>query len=309
MSGDSDVGAKLRAAVTHHRRGEIDAAIQLYGEIVDVHPQSTQVLQLLGQARLKRRDIEAAAACFQRVLALEPTNLRALESFGDVLQRRGDRAAARRAYVVCRDGGGDARRLDDKIASITFADEHLQSCPAFAFRADLLAHSLAAAADVADGLVLELGVAGGNSLRLLAGRTSGPVYGFDSFAGLPDDWQPGFPAGSLAQPHPPKDLPANARLVIGLFADTLPEFCAEHPQPVRFLHLDCDLYASAKTAFDHLGDRLIAGSVIVLDEFFNYPGWRDHEYRAFGEFIARSGRRFDCIGWIPGGMQVAVKIG
>jgi tetratricopeptide (TPR) repeat protein len=304
MSVGSDAGAKLRAAVAHHRRGEIEAAIALYGEIVEAHPQHTQALQLLGQARLKRRDIDAAAACFQRILALEPENLRALESLGDTLHRRGDLDGASTAYAACRTGDDD-RRIDDKIAALTFASEHLLACPGFAFRADLLAHALGAARP--DDLLLELGVAAGASLRFLASLTARPVYGFDSFTGLPADWQPGFPAGSLAQAAPPTNLPANAHLVVGMFETTLPAFAAAHPQPVSFLHVDCDLYASTKTAFDILGDRLVSGSVIVFDEFLAYPGWRDHEYRAFQEFIARSGRSFDYIGWIPGGMQVAVK--
>jgi tetratricopeptide (TPR) repeat protein len=308
---DSGVGAKLRAAITHHRRGDLDTAIATYREIVAAHPDHTQALQLLGQAHLRRRDIEAAADCFRRILALEPKNLRARECLGDVEQWRRDFDAAREAYVACligqRDDGDDARRLDDKLAAIVYAVEHLRACPSFVFRADLLVHAMHAAPP--DGLVLELGVAGGHSLRVLAALTTGPVYGFDSFQGLPADWQPGFPAGRFAQDAPPVDLPGNAPLVIGLFEDTLPQFCAEHAGPIRLLHVDCDLYASTKTIFDHLGDRLVAGSVIVFDEYFNYPGWRDHEYRAFGEFVARTGARYDHIGWIPGHMQVAVQLG
>jgi hypothetical protein len=32
--------------------------------------------------------------------------------------------------------------------------------------------------------------------------------------------------------------------------------------------------------------------VIVFDEFFGYHGFKEHEYRAFHEFIAESGRKF-----------------
>jgi len=34
---------------------------------------------------------------------------------------------------------------------------------------------------------------------------------------------------------------------------------------------------------------LRVGSVVIFDEFFNYPGWRAHEYRAWEEFLAESG--------------------
>ena len=30
--------------------------------------------------------------------------------------------------------------------------------------------------------------------------------------------------------------------------------------------------------------------MIVFDEYFNYPGWRGHEFKAFQEFVAETGR-------------------
>ncbi|MBV8538625.1 MAG: class I SAM-dependent methyltransferase, partial [Alphaproteobacteria bacterium] len=302
-----DIARKLQDAVAHHRRGEIDPAIALYTEILNAEPGHTQTLQLLGQARLRRRDIEAAEDCFQRILALEPANLRAREWLGEAQHRRGDLDAAARSYAACLTGHDGDRAIEDKLASVAFAREHLRTRPGFRLRAELLEYALRQAP--ADGLMLELGVASGVTLRFLASLTSGPVYGFDSFAGLPADWQPSYPAGSFAQARLPSDLPPNAHLVVGLFADTLPAFAAAHPEPIRFLHVDCDLYASTKIVFDTLGDRLVPGGVIVFDEYLIYPGWREHEYRAFQEFTARTGRNFEYVGWIPGGMQVAVKVG
>ena len=302
-----DTACKLQDAVAHHRRGNLDTAIALYAEILQADPAHTQTLQLLGQARLRRRDIEAAEECFQRLLALEPANLRAREWLGEAQYRRGDLDAAGATYTACLTGGADDRDIEDKLAAIAFAREHLQARRGFRFRADLLAHALSQAP--AHGLVLELGVASGVTLRFLAAQTRETVYGFDSFAGLPTDWQEIYPAGSFAQARLPSGLPDNAHLVVGLFEDTLAPFVAAHPQPIRFLHVDCDLYASTKVVFDTLGDRLMPGGVIVFDEYLAYPGWREHEYRAFHEFAARSGRPFEYIGWIPGGMQVAVRMG
>jgi hypothetical protein len=81
-----------------------------------------------------------------------------------------------------------------------------------------------------------------------------------------------------------------------------------HPEPIRFLHVDCDLYASTACVFQHLGDRLYGGSVIVFDEFLNYAGWREHEHRAFVEMVQRTGVRFEYLGYVAGGMQAAVRI-
>lgn len=67
-----------------------------------------------------------------------------------------------------------------------------------------------------------------------------------------------------------------AELVPGWFDETLPLFLEEHPGPVAFLHIDADLYSSARTVLELVGPRLHTGSVIVFDEFFNYQGWEEY---------------------------------
>ena len=56
------------------------------------------------------------------------------------------------------------------------------------------------------------------------------------------------------------------------------------------------------------GPRLRPGSVIVFDEYFNYPGWREHEYRAWQEYVAASGARFEYEAYTSGNEQVVVRI-
>jgi hypothetical protein len=57
-----------------------------------------------------------------------------------------------------------------------------------------------------------------------------------------------------------------------------------------------------------MGERLVQDSVIVFDEFFNYPGWKQHEFKAFMEFVENSDRKFNYIGYVYKHSQVAVKI-
>jgi hypothetical protein len=64
-----------------------------------------------------------------------------------------------------------------------------------------------------------------------------------------------------------------------------------------FLHVDCDLYSSTKTILESLSDRIVAGTVIVFDEYFNYPNWRSHEHKAFREFVAAKRAAFRYIGY------------
>jgi hypothetical protein len=72
--------------------------------------------------------------------------------------------------------------------------------------------------------------------------------------------------------------------------------------------LRSDLYSSTKTVLDLAGERLVRGAVIVLDEFFNYPGWQQHGYRAWTEFVARTGLPFDYLAYTANNEQVAVRL-
>ncbi len=74
------------------------------------------------------------------------------------------------------------------------------------------------------------------------------------------------------------------------------------------MHVDCDIYSSTKTIFDLLASRIVAGTVIVFDEYFNYPGWRHHEYKAFQEFCATSGHSYRYLGYAGEKGHVAVVI-
>jgi hypothetical protein len=101
---------------------------------------------------------------------------------------------------------------------------------------------------------------------------------------------------------------SNVQLHKGWFENTLPAFREQHPEEIAFLHVDADLYSSTRTVFDLLGDSIVAGTVIVFDEFFNYPGWCEGEYKAFMEFCEERRAEVLYLGFARRGEQVAVKI-
>ena len=189
--------------------------------------------------------------------------------------------------------------------SAAFALEHMPKALVFWHPHDTLRFALGEIKG--PGLALEFGVAGGTTLAIIADTVARDrsVVGFDCFTGLPEAWRTGFPAGEFA--HDPPEIPG-AGLVTGLFEDTLPAFLAETDEPIVFMHLDADLYSSTKTVLDLSAERLAPDAVLVLDEFFNYPGWQRHEFRAFSEFVARTGRTFDYLAYTGNNEQVVVRL-
>ena len=146
-----------------------------------------------------------------------------------------------------------------------------------------------------DGMILEFGVASGTTIRMIADAfPDRQVDGFDSWEGLPEDWRPGHPAGSFKCDIPV--VPQNVTLHKGLFSETLPGFLENNPGAIAFIHLDADLYSSTAYVLEQVEDRLQDGTILVFDEL-HYPAdndnYKEHEYKAFAEFIERTG--FKCV--------------
>jgi hypothetical protein len=79
-------------------------------------------------------------------------------------------------------------------------------------------------------------------------------------------------------------------------------------EEIALLHIDCDLYSSTQSVFSYLHKKIVPGTLIVFDEYFNYPTWERHEYAAFQEYVAYRQIRYEYFGLVPGDMQVAVRI-
>lgn len=159
------------------------------------------------------------------------------------------------------------------------------------------------------GFICELGVFRGHSLNHIAKLfPDEKVYGFDTFTGLPQFWRDGFPAGAFDVSGEDLKFESNCVLYKGLFDETLPQFLGDVPSMAKLIHIDCDLYTSTNTALTILASRIQAGTIIVFDEYFNYPNWQHHEHRAFREFLEHSGFGCRYIAYNNTGQQVAVKI-
>jgi hypothetical protein len=174
---------------------------------------------------------------------------------------------------------------------------------------ELIAHALKLVQ--VKGFYAEFGVWKGESLSFIADRIDDVIYGFDSFEGLPEDWYPTHAKGMFDLGGALPDLKTrrgNVRLVKGWFEDTLPPFAREVEGPAAFLHIDSDLYSSARTVLGVLGDRIVPGTVIVFDEYLNYPGWQDGEVKAWREFCEACAVRYRYVGYTPAWESVVVVV-
>jgi len=181
------------------------------------------------------------------------------------------------------------------ISALTTAEHHalVEKPLAFALKEPLI-----------EGMLLEFGVFSGKTINMMAAaHPHQQVHGFDTFTGLPEDWRPGFPKGTVRSLHDcyliapqwqkfstagklPQVLD-NVALHVGLFEDTLVPFLDEHAGTVALVHLDADLYSATRYVLRTLAlaSRLVDGTVLVFDELINYKGWRQGEFKALAEVL------------------------
>jgi predicted O-methyltransferase YrrM len=220
----------------------------------------------------------------------------------------GEDAVPQRTLLTKRNDSYDVLEVTAFLASINSAryyERNMLHCTVASDDLTLLTQALGWRQ--IDGLVMEFGVASGRTTNHLAGVVPNEtIFGFDWFKGLPETWRPGFEAGTFAQATPA--VRGNVTLVPGLFEQTLPSFLAAHAGPVSLLHIDCDLYSSTVTILTNLASRIVPGTIIVFDEYFNYPGWRQHEFRAFQEFVTDNNRQYRYLGFVAHHQQACVVV-
>ena len=215
-------------------------------------------------------------------LKKQPPNLRE-QDLGYILQKRATESSA--DYVMAHMKNVDSTNSQAELLTLAIKQVNLESGP----------------------LVCEFGVFTGNTINHIAALVSGRIYGFDSFEGLPERWRDGYKKGAFTMNMLPR-VRSNVTLVKGWFDQTLPPFIQQHKESIGLLHIDCDLYSSTKIIFELLALQIHPGCVIVFDEYFNYPGWEEGEYKAFQEFIKTTGLGYEYIGYNRLHEQVAVKI-
>jgi len=147
------------------------------------------------------------------------------------------------------------------------------------------------------GDVAECGVYRGGSAVVLADRLlrrspTAAMWLFDAFDGMPEPGVEDPPhawaevgrysssAAAVRETFAAARVPFDrVHLVAGRFEMTLPRFV---PPPLVLLHVDCDWYASVKLCLSSLYDAVVAGGIVVIDDFGHWEGCR----RAVESFFA-----------------------
>jgi len=186
---------------------------------------------------------------------------------------------------------------------------------------------------------LEFGVFNGVTISCLAtARPELEFHGFDSFEGLPEDWDMGqknVSAKAFDREGQLPEVPENVTLWKGWFNNTITEWKRSVSEegylkptlPISFLHVDCDIYSSTVTIFEELNDSIVPGTIIRFDELscwryvfgeaspsgsanrVMYTTWKDHEWKALNEWLDKYDRKVVPISrnWFQGATVVVTQ--
>ena len=146
---------------------------------------------------------------------------------------------------------------------------------------------------------LEFGVYKGSSIKWWVEsnkNSTSRFYGFDTFWGLPKDWnrilsklkKGAFSTEGIVPPI----NDARVSFVKGVFQETLSPFLTDYTQNNRMvIHLDADLYESTLYVLTQIDYLMMKGTILIFDEFSSID-----EYRAFINYVNAYRRKYKVIG-------------
>ena len=137
-------------------------------------------------------------------------------------------------------------------------------------------------------------------------------YGFDTFTGLPEDWN--FQNGSVAQKAGTYTNDGNVpkikggEFIVGKFEDTLPIFFSE-PRPVAsVINFDADLYSSTICALHYSKSVIDKDTILIFDELIINENWEQDEFKALNEFCSINHYSYEVLAISFFTKQVAIKL-
>ena len=151
----------------------------------------------------------------------------------------------------------------------------------------------------------EFGVWRGEAFRYFI-KTFKKGFGFDTFAGIPEDWHNNKVGTYSSDGNIPKIK--GGEFIVGKFEDTLPDFFAENRPKASIINFDADLYSSTICALNMSKPVIDQHTILIFDEFIINYNWEQDEYKALEEFCDNNDYTYEVLAISFYTKQVAVKI-
>ncbi len=289
-------------ALAYQESGVIEKAMSLYDHALKIEPTYINALFNQHALWLDQEHIDNAIHNLQKILHINPSDDEVMYLLLHLHHVYQNQSMAHYEDLLSK--GNDLSR--SRLKSFQYLS-HIKPMPRLLGSGHTVLKKAYEAMSLQQGLILEFGVRYGTSIRQLASLTSHPIYGFDSFEGLPENWHQESKEIYSTRGKIPK-VPAHVTLIPGWFEDTLPLFLAKHEEDIALINIDCDIYSSTKTVLDLLSPRIKKGTIIIFDEYIGNLHWEEDEHKAFMESIDTYQWKYEYLFYSAYTKQVVVKI-
>ena len=135
-------------------------------------------------------------------------------------------------------------------------------------------------------------------------------YGFDTFTGLPKEWNVGNRIEKVGTYTSDGAVPQinGGEFIVGKFEDTLPIFFSKSRPIASVINFDADLYSSTICALNFSKAVIDEDTVLIFDQLIINESWEQDEFKALNEFCSKNHCNYEVIAISFFTKQVAVKV-
>ena len=135
-------------------------------------------------------------------------------------------------------------------------------------------------------------------------------YGFDTFEGLPEDWNVGGRSEKKGSYSSDGIIPKikGGEFIKGKFEDTLPIFFSKNRPIASVMNFDADLYSSTICALNYSKNVMDKNTILIFDELLMNESWEHDEFKALNEFCSANNLSYEVIAISFYTKQVAIKL-
>ena len=289
-------------ALAYQESGAIEKAMDLYRQALAIEPRYINALFNQHAICLDRGNIDDAIKNLEQILTFSPNDHEVMYLLLNINKIHKDLLLTQFENVLSQ----SSELIQSRLKSFKYIT-NIKPIPELLGSGHRVLRKAYEAITLQNGMILEFGIRHGTSIRQLAGFTSKPIYGFDSFEGLPEDWHQESKEIYSTRGKIPK-VPSHVTLIAGWFNQTLPLFLERHGEDVALINIDCDIYSSTKTVLELLGTRIKKGTIIIFDEYIGNLHWEEDEHKAFMESAKKYGWDYEYLFYSAYTKQVVVKI-
>ena len=313
--------------VIHQNLGENQKAKECYEKAIEINPNDVNALSNFGNFFQELIENQKAKDCFEKAIKINPNHVtahwnshaqssnidEALLILKKLYKIDNNHIKSKITISALEGYKGNFKMFDEILASSDSNHPNTRSAK-WVFSLPKLPKIFFNRLDFFDAVIkltdnsrpfYEFGVWNGVSFQYLI-NTFKKGFGFDTFTGLPENWQ-NQPKGSYSSYGVVPKI-EGGEFIVGKFDDTLPEFFSTEQPMASLINFDADLYSSTLCALNNSNKVIDEKTILVFDEFIINNKWEEDEYKALNEFCDKLGYSYDVIAISFFTKQVAVKL-